>query len=209
MIYKTTAYIIQKIGGIPIVFTSQKDAADFLKVDQSALSHCAVDGTKCRGYTVTKAMSEADLYSDRRLHKIWESMNERCNYEKHPHFESYGGRGITVCDKWKTYLPFAKWAFANGYAPSLTIDRIDNNGNYEPKNCRWISVRAQQNNKRSNHTIEFMGETHTISEWSEKTGIKYTTLKERIKCGWSAEKALTTDVRKRSCGADMRGGHGN
>lgn len=92
---------------------------------------------------------------------------------------------------------------ANGYADNLTLDRKEHDGGYTPDNCRWATVKEQQNNKRNNHLVTLDGETHTITEWAELLGIKKTTIKERLKCGWTDEQALTTPVRKRKC-ADMR-----
>lgn len=140
-----------------------------------------------------------------RLFKIWSSMQERCYRPKHKHFKDYGGRGITVCDEWKAnFLAFKEWAETNGYTDKLTLDRKDVEGNYTPENCRWATMKEQQNNRRNNHYVELNGISHTITEWSEILGIKKTTIKERLKCGWTDEEALTKPVRKRS-GADMRG----
>lgn len=135
-----------------------------------------------------------------RLFKIWSSMHERCEREKHPHFKDYGGRGVTVCDEWDEFIPFREWSLQNGYNDLLTIDRKNSDGNYEPSNCRWVTMKTQQNNKRNNHTIELNGEVHTISEWSEITGIGKTTIKERINMGWPIEDVLTKPVRKRTRG---------
>ena len=96
-----------------------------------------------------------------------------------------------MCDEWLSFEPFKKWALSNGYQENLTIDRIDNDGNYEPFNCRWATAKEQGNNRRTNHLLTHNGETHTIKEWSEITGIKYCTLVGRInQLGWSIEKAL-------------------
>ena len=149
-----------------------------------------------------------------RLHKIWESMIARCEYEKHPYYADYGGRGITVCDEWHSYIEFRDWAITHGYNDDLTIDRIKNEKGYDASNCRWATIREQQNNKRSNHIV-YLGEVgHTISEWSEILGIGKTTIRMRLESGWSDEDALTVPVRKRtggyrpsaSCGAKMDGG---
>lgn len=137
-----------------------------------------------------------------RLFKIWSSMHERCERPAHKHFKDYGGRGIRVCEEWKVYEAFRKWSLENGYGEKLSIDRIDVDGNYEPSNCRWATMKEQQNNKRNNHKLCFNGETHTITEWSEITGIGKTTIKERLNHGWTTEEALTKPVRK--YGSDMR-----
>lgn len=85
-----------------------------------------------------------------RLHSIWATMKERCDLKKRRDYKYYGGRGITVCDEWRNdFQAFYDWAMANGYLDDLTIDRIDVNGNYEPSNCRWITIQEQQKNKRN------------------------------------------------------------
>ena len=120
-------------------------------------------------------------------------MKDRCNNSKNHAFEHYGARGIAVCDEWQEYINFRDWAMANGYEIGLSIDRIDNSKGYSPDNCRWTSMKEQSNNRRSNHTVSFNGETHTIAEWAAIKGLEYGTLKARIKrYHWSIEKALTT-----------------
>lgn len=135
-----------------------------------------------------------------RLHKIWESMIARCEYEKHPYFKDYGGRGITVCAEWHDYLVFRKWALTHGYSDTLTIDRINNEQGYNPENCKWSTMKEQQNNRRNNRRLTFNDVTKTITEWSEIVGINKTTIKERLNSGWTVESALTTPVRRRTRG---------
>ena len=133
-----------------------------------------------------------------RLHKIWESMIARCEYDKHPYYARYGGRGIRVCEEWHEYVSFREWANENGYAEHLTIDRIDNEKGYYPDNCKWATVKDQQRNRSNNRLIEWNGAIKTMTEWAEIMGIKKTTLKERLNSGWDVGKALMHPVRNRA-----------
>lgn len=129
-----------------------------------------------------------------RLYKIWRGMKDRCLKSNTNNFRRYGGRGITICEEWLEFTVFKEWALSNGYTEELTIDRIDNERGYDPDNCRWATLKEQENNKRSNRIIEFNGESHTLSEWSDITGICYSTLHGRLeRC--DIETALTSPVR--------------
>lgn len=87
--------------------------------------------------------------SNKRIYRIWQAMRNRCGNPNKPDYKYYGGRGISVCEEWKnSFEPFYKWAMSNGYNDTLTIDRIDVNGNYEPNNCRWVTMAEQNKNKR-------------------------------------------------------------
>jgi hypothetical protein len=104
-------------------------------------------------------------YSKLRVYDIWKKMKDRCFCKGNPAYSSYGGRGITMCDEWRNDpASFIEWSFSNGYTEDLTIDRIDNNGNYEPLNCRWVDMKVQSNNRRDNVYYPFNGEYMTIPE---------------------------------------------
>lgn len=127
--------------------------------------------------------------SKTRLYHRWASMIERCNDKNDAR---YGGRGISVCDEWKRFEPFRDWALANGYNDTLSLDRINVNGNYCPENCRWATTVEQANNTRNNRFITAFGETMTIAQASRKYNIKAATIVARIeKYGFSVEDALT------------------
>lgn len=135
--------------------------------------------------------------SGTKLYMIWKSMKQRCSNQNNKDYPNYGERGIKVCDEWsRDFQAFYDWSTQNGYIEGLSIDRIDTNGNYEPVNCRWITIKQQANNLRKNINITFNGTTHTLSEWSDITGIKYKTLMQRYVNGWSPDRMLTEPVRK-------------
>lgn len=125
-----------------------------------------------------------------RTYKSWSGMKERCFRRANPKFKFYGGRGITVCDRWLDFRNFL--ADMGQCPPGLTLDRFpNNNGNYEPGNCRWATVIEQQNNRRSNHLITAFDETLTLSQWVTKTGFNHKTILTRLGLGWTPEKALS------------------
>lgn len=128
-----------------------------------------------------------------RMYHIWNSMKQRCQNPKAISYRYYGKKGISVCEEWdKSFKTFYDWAICNGYQDDLTIDRIDSNGNYEPSNCRWATNKEQQNHTSYNHLYTYKGETLTIIQWAERTGIHPNMLYKRLRRGWSIEKAITT-----------------
>ena len=127
-------------------------------------------------------------------------MKNRCISDYSGTCKYYKDRGITVCDEWRGengFINFYIWSMAHGYEDNLTIDRIDVNGNYEPSNCRWTTVKVQDNNKRNNRFVKCNGESHTIAEWSQITGIGKTTIKERLNRGWSDKETLLKPIEDR------------
>lgn len=129
--------------------------------------------------------------SDTPVYAVWQAMLQRCENPKAQGYENYGGRGISVCEKWHTFEGFFKEM--RNPAPGYSLDRIDNDGNYCKENCRWALTKQQANNKRKNRRIEFNGETKTLAEWADHVGIGWFTLRSRLDVyGWSVEKTLTT-----------------
>lgn len=127
-----------------------------------------------------------------RIYRIWCNVKSRCTNSNIKQYKDYGGRGITVCDEWlNSFEAFYDWSIANGYAENLTIERIDVNGNYEPSNCKWATTKEQSLNRTDNHKLTCEGETKTIAEWSEITGIHRSTIESRLKAGLTIEQALS------------------
>lgn len=122
-------------------------------------------------------------------HNAWRFMRARCENPNRPEYPNYGGRGIKVCERWQTFENFL--ADMGEMPEGLTLDRINNDGNYEPENCRWATYREQMQNKRSNVLLEFMGQRKTARQWSETLGLPYRTIRTRISRGWTVERALT------------------
>lgn len=140
--------------------------------------------------------------SSSRLYGVWACMVQRCTNPNNNSYKRYGARGIKVCNDWLDFGKFQEWAMANGYNPNAkrnecTLDRINNNGNYESSNCRWITHKEQTHNTRRNHNITINGETHCISEWARIYNIKRETIKDRILSGWDEVKAVTTPVKEK------------
>lgn len=106
--------------------------------------------------------------SHSRLFKRWTGMLARCNNPHAVNYKDYGGRGIKVCEEWRSFEAFRDWAMSAGFDEKLSIDRIDPNGDYCPENCRWVNASAQANNRRSTRKITFNGETKSLSEWARK-----------------------------------------
>jgi hypothetical protein len=125
----------------------------------------------------------------------WKDMISRCCNENNQYYYNYGGRGIKVCDRWSEVENFIE-DMGLRLGKNYELDRIENNGNYEPGNCRWTTRIVNMRNKRTNLVIEFNGESKTASEWSEVTGIACNVIANRIsRYGWSVEKALTEPAR--------------
>ena len=129
-------------------------------------------------------------------------MRTRCHDKNHPSYNNYGGRGIKVCEEWDDYMKFRDWSYNNGYDENAeykkcTLDRINNNGNYEPKNCRFVDARIQSINRRSTKKYNYNGEFLSLPEIADKSGLSRDLLYDRIvRRKWSVERATETEVNK-------------
>jgi hypothetical protein len=130
----------------------------------------------------THKMSEKPIY------RTWIAMASRCNNPNHSAYRDYGGRGIKICERWKKFENF--YEDMGDKPPGMTIDRIDNDGDYSPSNCRWVTSKEQSRNKRSNVWVTFNGKTMTVADWARETGLRAEKIRYRLKAGWPTEKVL-------------------
>lgn len=128
-------------------------------------------------------------------YRTWQGMKTRCSNPNATGYARYGGRGIAVCDAWKSATGFRAFMADMGPKPmpGHSIDRIDPNGNYEPGNCRWATKMEQNSNTRRCHPLTIDGESATIAEWARRLGVPVRTLRDRVAAGWTG-KRLTTPV---------------
>ena len=156
-----------------------------LKTERS--TRCTVCGNTTHGH------------SRERLHHVWRGMIDRCHNTENIGYSNYGGRGIYVCREWRdSYDAFKTWAESHGYADDLQIDRRNNDGCYEPSNCRWVSSSLNNRNRRSTVLLTAFGETKSLKDWAEdeRCKVSYGALHDRIRnLGWDAERAITTNRR--------------
>jgi hypothetical protein len=165
------------------------DCGNFKEVSNTHLRDGHTKSCGCLNSEITSRRNFRHGLYGTRLYRIYAGILQRCLNESNPAFPDYGGRGIRICDEWRSNLVnFVKWALSNGYADNLSIDRENVNGNYEPSNCRWITQKAQCNNVRRNIMIN----GHTLKEECEELGLKYNTVYMRIIRGHTLEEAIAS-----------------
>ena len=128
------------------------------------------------------------------LYNRWRGLKARCTNPNSLNYPIYGGRGIALHPSWHNFKPFFDWATSSGWKPHLQIDRIDNDGPYCPSNCHWVTPKVNARNRRDNHPITFNGKTQCLAEWADELGMLWHTLSNRLRRGWSIERALTTPI---------------
>lgn len=155
----------------------------------------------CGCATVAKTRSIMTKHGDYAapLYKVWTGMKQRCSNPHTRRYDRYGGRGISVCDEWQaSYLVFKEWAIANGYSPGLEIDRKDNDGDYSPDNCRFVTRQQNMLNLGCHRVLTAFGETKCLREWSRdpRCSISDSALWDRVVSGWPHESAITMPSQK-------------
>lgn len=140
------------------------------------------------GFTNRKNKDKFHFYS------VWRAMRDRCNNSKSKAFQNYGGRGIKVCDRWDNDFGNFKNDMYSTWKPGLSLERKNNNGDYDPDNVRWATSLEQGQNKRNNRNYEYNGQTKTLTEWARQYNILYSTLRQRMVRGWSIEDAINIPI---------------
>lgn len=172
-------------------------------IGSGIVSSCGCSkGEALKRYNSSGKRSKGCFKDGRSLHPLygtWFQMISRCENPNSNHYDRYGGRGIKVCEEWHDFWKFIEWSNSVGGRPQgYTLDRINNDGNYEPNNCRWANWRTQKTNTSANVFLEYNGVRKTMIEWCEELNINYRTLNNRINRGWSVEKALSECISKNS-----------
>lgn len=154
---------------------------------------------KCRKYVSCGCMKKNNKKHNLRSHPlycIFEGMKSRCYNDRNRAFNRYGGRGINICSEWlKDFVSFYNWSCENGYKKGLQIDRINNNGDYSPDNCRWVTPKENSRNRRNTIYLEYKGIRKQAVKWAEDLGINYNTFKWRLANGWCIDKIMSTKVK--------------
>ena len=198
----TTAKAIlpgDKFGRITVLATGQKGKYKYYAVCQcecgSPIKPIRFDGLKA-GIVVScgcfhKERTTTHGKTGHIHHNRWLSIIDRCDNPQSTAYHNYGGRGISICERWRDFNAFLE-DIPPGYFAGAHIDRIDNDGDYEPGNVRWVTPLSNHNNRRVTKRFEFAGENLTLHEWSLRTGVNPKLLWDRLKNGWSIERTLTT-----------------
>lgn len=175
-----------------VVWRCQCECGNRHEVTTDQLRSGGVKSCGCLRRERTSQANTKHGKSGTRIYSIWIQMLARCTKPRSTMYPSYGARGIRVCERWSTSFDAFLQDMGEPPTPKHSIDRIDNNGHYEPGNCRWADPKTQGNNARHNRIIEFRGESMTLSQWAERVGMRYQLIQARLsRLGWTVERALT------------------
>lgn len=189
-VIKRTDNIVQKNGKSVVRWLCQCECGNTKIIRADALGR-KTNSCGCLKHELDKKQHTKDPVKFKRLYRIWCCMKARCYNKNLKAYKDYGGRGIKVCEEWiNNFRKFEKWALSNGYEDILTIDRINNNDDYKPSNCRWITRTEQNRNKRNNIYITYNGGKILLKDYAKEKNIDYKYLhnkylkykKENINC---------------------------
>lgn len=186
------------------------DCGNKLKVKESSIRAGSIKSCGCLAKYYKSIGNVIHNLCYTRLNKIYQGMKNRCYLKTSTSYNRYGGRGITICEEWlgeHGFINFYNWATENGYKDNLTIDRIDNKGNYSPENCRWVTLLEQQNNTRLNRWFEYKGEKLTLSQITRKYNINISTFCHRLRrYNGDVDRCINEPIRKEMSRAKNKSG---
>jgi hypothetical protein len=193
--------VIKRIGTSnngQVRWLCQCDCGNYTEVSGGNLKNGSVKSCGCIVTENNKKRATHNM-TNTRLYYIWCDIKNRCTNQNLECYKNYGGRGIEVCNEWKNnFLNFYNWAMQNDYQKNLTIDRINNDGNYEPNNCRWVTMQKQSYNRRDSYMITINNKTKCLAEWCKIYKIPYLTVYMRItKRGMKPYDALTKPIKEK------------
>lgn len=170
------------------------DCGTVREVKEDSLKRGVSVSCGCLRVEMFRKMATTHGLSTSRIYRIWCGMKERCENPNYKPYKGYGAVGIKLCEAWHNFDTFLEWSFNNGYSTTVSIDRIDTYGNYEPSNCRWVDRKTQQNNRKDTHYLTAFGETKPLMYWLEdnRCTISEGTLRSRLSIGWEEHKAIST-----------------
>lgn len=173
----------------------QCDCGKTLIVTTQSLRNGRTKSCGCYKQKCVENMKTCDGESDTKLHRVWCNIKTRCTNPNYDKYKYYGGKGVKMCDEWQhSFLAFKKWCYENGWDESLEIDRIDNNGDYSPDNCRCITHKANCRNRSTSRKYEIDGIEMCLSEIAERYCISEKTIRYRLNCGLSPVEAVTKPI---------------
>lgn len=177
------------------------DCGNYVIREQRCLISGKTKSCGCYQLECFKEIVQKHGKSQTHIYKVYYAMKKRCTNKNDERYMSYGGRGISICNEWlgeDGFINFYNWSMNNGYTYNnenkrnkISLDRINNNGNYCPENCRWTDNITQSNNKRNNIIIDYNGKTLSLKEWSKILKLDYHLLLVRLRNGWSVDRAFT------------------
>ena len=175
------------------------ECGNYIDVNLHDLTSSHTQSCGCYQKTQVSKKNKIHGLTTSSIFHIWTSMKQRCLNPNNKAYKNYGGRGITICDDWKNnFITFYDWAMNNGYKENLSIDRIDNDGNYQPDNCRWVTRKEQNRNYRKNINVIYENTEYCLKDLSVKLNINYKYLHKKYKKGMKIEDIISAYAKRRT-----------